>query len=188
VRQEIAKAQALVARIAARQHGVISQGQLVTAGMSPSTITRRVREGWLHRVHRGVYAVGHRNLNREGQWIAAVLACGQQAVLSHESAAALWSISPTCPPLVHVSVPGTNGRRPSKGIVVHRSTTLIAAETTRRRGIPVTTHARTLRDLGFGPEPTRSTLERAFLRLCGERGIPLPQVNAQIGPYTVDFL
>jgi very-short-patch-repair endonuclease len=177
-----------VAEIAARQHGVVSYEQLVWVGFTPSTISRRVREGWLHRVHRGVYAVGNPNLTREGHWMAAVLACGKGAVLSHESAAVLWGISPTSPPLIHVTVPGSNGRRRRRGIVVHRSTTLTRADTTRRRLIPVTTHPRTLRDLGYGPEPTRSDLERLFLRLCRRHGVPAPEVNVKLGPYTVDFL
>ena len=105
----------------------------------------------------------HHALTKEGRWMAAVLACGEGAVLSHESAAELWWISPTSPMWVHVTVPGNGGRRQRKGIVLHRSTTLTPADVTRRKGIPVTTHARTMRDLGFGPEPTRSDLERAFL-------------------------
>jgi predicted transcriptional regulator of viral defense system len=147
VRQEIAKAQRRVAEIARNQHGVVTKEQLVRAGMTPS-ISRRLREGWLHRLHRGIYAVGHTNLSREGRWLAGVFACGEGAVLSHESAAALWRLSPTCPALVHVTVPGTNCRRRRAGIRLHYSTTLTEADTTRRRNIPVTTQARTLRDLG----------------------------------------
>jgi very-short-patch-repair endonuclease len=156
--------------------------------MSSSTISRRVREGWLHRIHRGVYAVGNPNLTREGHWMAAVLACGPEAVLSHESAAVLWGISPNGPPAIHVTVPGAGGRKRRRGIVIHRSTTLGRDETTRRKNIPVTSRARTLRDLGFGPEPTRSELERIFLRLCDGYRLPRPEVNVAIGPYTVDFL
>ena len=78
-----------IARIAARQHGVVRYDQLRWAGLVPSAITRRVRSGRLHRLHRGVYAVGHTDLTREGKWIAAVFACGEGAVLSHESAAHL---------------------------------------------------------------------------------------------------
>jgi very-short-patch-repair endonuclease len=157
-------------------------------GLSPSAIKRRVQAGRLHRIHRGVYAVGNPNLTREGRWLAAVLACGKGAVLSHESAGALWKLSPRCPPLVHVSVPGPNGRRKRRGIVVHRSRTLTAEQTTRRRGIPVTTLARTLADLGYGPERTRSDLERLFLRICRRHEIRKPEVNVRIGPYEVDFL
>jgi hypothetical protein len=83
---------ALIARIAARQHGVVSSAQLQSAGMSPSAIDRRVHAARLHRIHRGVYAVGHRRLSDEGRWMAAVLACGEGAVVSHLSAAELWGI------------------------------------------------------------------------------------------------
>ena len=109
-------------------------------------------------------------------------------MLSHESAAALWKLSPRCPPLAHVTVPGTTGRRRRKGIVLHRSSTLTPRETTRRWSIPVTTQARTLRDLGWGTERTRSDLERLFLRICRQHGLPKPEVNVRIGPYEVDFL
>jgi very-short-patch-repair endonuclease len=178
----------ICARIAARQHGVVRYDQLRWAGLVPSAITRRVRSGRLHRLHRGVYAVGHTDLSREGRWIAAVFACGEGAVLSHGSAAALWRLSPTCPPLAHVTVPGTTGRRRRKGIVLHRSSTLTPRETTRRWRIPVTTQARTLADLGWGRERTRSDLERLFLRICRQHRIPKPEVNVRIGPYEVDFL
>jgi very-short-patch-repair endonuclease len=177
----------VIAHIARRQHGVISTQQLTRIGLDDSAIARRVQAGRLHRIHRGVYAVGHPSLTREGRWMAAVLAC-KRAVLSHVSAAALWGIFPTCPPFVHVTVPGISGRKKRPGIVIHRSRTLGPAETTRRWGIPVTTHARTLRDLGYGPERTRSDLERDFLRLCRRHRIPKPEVNVRVGPYEVDFL
>jgi len=147
-----------------------------------------VRAGRLHRLYRGVYAVGHTNLSQEGNWLAAVLACAEGALLSHESAAQLWRISPTSPSLTHVTVPGRNGRTKRPGIRLHRSTTLTLADTARRHNIPVTSHARTLADLGYDREPTRSDLERLFLRLCKEHGIPRPEANVRVGPYIVDFL
>jgi predicted transcriptional regulator of viral defense system len=105
-----------VARIARRQHGVIRLNQLLWAGLTHAAVRRRVAAGHLHRLYRGVYAVGHTDLRREGRWIAAVFACGEGAVLSHRSAAALWKFSPTCPQLIDVTVPGTNGRARRKGI------------------------------------------------------------------------
>ena len=182
-----AKAQRIIARIAARQHGVVTNEQLMDAGMSSATIARRITEGWLHRIHRGVYAVGTGTLSREGYFMAAVLAV-KGAVLSHASSAALHKLSPTCPPIVHVTVLGSGGRRTRKGIVVHRSTTLTPADTTIHRGIPVTTVARTLADLGWGRERTRSDLERHLLRICRAHGIPKPEVNVKVGTYEVDFL
>lgn len=178
----------VIADIAARQHGVVSTGQLRWAGLSRSAISDWAQAGRLHRLYRAVYAVGHTNLSAEGRWLAAVLTCGEGAVLSHQSAAALWGISPRCPPTVHVTVPSHNGRRKRDGIRLHRSATLTPADVTRRRNIPVTTHARTLSDLGYGPEPTRSDLERLFLRICRRHGVPRPEVNARIGAYRVDFL
>ncbi|MGI8461797.1 MAG: endonuclease domain-containing protein, partial [Solirubrobacterales bacterium] len=80
------------------------------------------------------------------------------------------------------------GRAKREGIVIHRSTTLTKRDTTRRHNIPVTTLARTQRDLGFGPERTRSGLERDFLRLLKSHDSPRPEVNQMIGPYEVDFL
>ena len=188
MRKEIVKAELLIAQIAGRQHGVISSAQLLWAGLSPASIDRRVRSGRLHRLYRGVYAVGHRKISREGKWLAAVLACGTGAVLSHESAACLWGISPTCPPFARVTVPTPGGRSKRRGIVVHRSRTLGPRDTTRRKNIPVTSPARTRTDMGWGPEPTRSHLERLFLNLVRRAGIPRPEVNVKVGPYTVDFL
>jgi very-short-patch-repair endonuclease len=188
MRKQVEKPDRIIARIAARQHGIVDFGQLRWAGLVPSAIARRVRAGHLHRLYRGVYAVGHTDLSREGRWFAAVRACGPGAVLSHESAAHLWGLSPKSPATIHVTVPSSNGRRRRRGIRLHYSTTLIAADVARRKNIPVTTRARTLADLGWGSEPTRSDLERAFLRLCKEHGIPKPEVNVKVGPYTVDFL
>jgi very-short-patch-repair endonuclease len=188
VREESATAQREVAKLAARQRGVVSYEQLVRVGLTRSMIARRLREGWLHRVHRGVYTIGNPNLTREGHWTAAILAVGDRAVLSHGTAAALHKLSPTCPSTIHITVPGSGGRRKRRGIVVHRSRTLTPADVTIHRGIPVTTVLRTLRDLGHAPERTRSDLERLFLRICHTHGIPKPEVNVKVGPYEVDFL
>ena len=81
-----------VAEIAGRQYGIATLTQLVAAGISSRGVYRRVQAGRLHRIHRGVYAVGHRALSSEGRWMAAVLACGEGAVLSHRSAAELWRL------------------------------------------------------------------------------------------------
>src|SRR5687768_3070443 len=77
---------------AAEQHGVVSRAQLLELGFSRRAIARRLASGRLHRRYAGVYAVGHDRLSREGRWMAAVLACGPDAVLSHRSAAALWGL------------------------------------------------------------------------------------------------
>lgn len=143
-----------IARIAARQHGVISLEQLENAGVHRQGRTTRLRAGRLHRVHRGVFAVGHHGLSKAGRWMAAMLACGPGAVLSHTSAGELWGmIRSRRPPspaavdaAVHVTVTSDTGRR-RRGIVVHRSRTLTAAGVIDRHGIPVTTPSRTLADL-----------------------------------------
>jgi predicted transcriptional regulator of viral defense system len=91
MRRQDATADEVIAVIAARQHGVVAIRQAVGAGVSVDSVLRRARAGRLHRIHRGVYAVGHPGLSIGGRWTAAVLACGEGAVLSHAAAAALWS-------------------------------------------------------------------------------------------------
>jgi very-short-patch-repair endonuclease len=132
--------------LAARQHGVIAHFQLVALGFTESAIRWRVAEGRLHRVHRGVYAVGRPNLTRKGEWMAAVLACGPTGALSHETSAALWGIRSERRRDIHVSVAARADRR-HRGIVVHRRSVLRAEDITRREGIPVTTAILTLIDL-----------------------------------------
>jgi very-short-patch-repair endonuclease len=155
---------------------VITTEQLLAVGIASGSITDRVTAGRLHRIHRGVYAVGHPQLSTEGRWMSAVLACGQGAVLSHRSAAELWGIrhrrvrgpdSRESGP-IDVSVPGTAGRRRRDGIALRRSSTLSTDECTRRVGIPVTTPQRTLTDLRrVIPEPefAAALREAEFLRL-----------------------
>src|SRR6266545_7942153 len=147
-------ADASISHLAANQHGVVSAAQLERAGIRRRGRGRRVAASHLHPIHRGVYAVGHRKLSSEGRWMAAVLASGEGAVLSHTSAAELWGIwhryrsaGSDEPVPVHTSVPTTAGKRQRTGIVLHRSSSLIARHCTRRDGIPVTTPARTLADV-----------------------------------------
>src|SRR4051794_23310387 len=199
---------ALIARLAANQHGVISIAQLERLGTGRQGRATRIEAGRLHRVHRGVYAVGHPGLSEKGRWMAAVLACGPDAILSHTSAAALWRLLPQRG-FVHVIVPGHG--RPRQGIRVHRSRTLFPSEVTRRYGIPVTTPSRTLADLRrilprrqfaralreaeylklplddrFDLDHTRSDPEADFLALCRRHRLPEPEVNMRVGPYVVD--
>jgi len=86
-----------VAIMAADQHGVVSARQLQAAGLNRPAVQVRVRNGRLHPVHRGVYAVGHGALTLHARFMAATLACGPAAVLSHRSAGALWGFSPGRP-------------------------------------------------------------------------------------------
>jgi predicted transcriptional regulator of viral defense system len=132
--------------LAELQHGVISLLQLTSLGLSADAVGKRVAAGRLVRIHRGVYAVGHGRLTRRGRWVAAVLAYGPRAVLSHRSAAALHGIRPDNRSKTDVTVPGASAR-PRPGIDVHRSTTLEGADITTVDGIPCTSVARTLLDL-----------------------------------------
>ena len=130
--------------LAARQHGVVGRTQLGGCGIDDDGIARRVRKGALHRVHRGVYAVGYPSLTAHGRWMAAVLACGNGAVLSHLDAAALWKIYDGAGARVHVTAPS---QRAVAGLWTHRARRLHAEDVTVHDLIPVTTVARTLVDL-----------------------------------------
>jgi hypothetical protein len=123
--------------------------------LSVTEIDGRVRRGRLHRVHQGVYAVGHLALTRNAHFMAAVLACGEGAALSHFSAAVVWRILEAEGQRIHVTAPS---RRACKGVIVHRAP--LDGERVRRLGIAVTTPARTLVDLA--DVVPRRTLERAF--------------------------
>jgi very-short-patch-repair endonuclease len=147
---------AAIAALAARQHGVVSRAQLLELGFTKHGIAHRIGAKRLHPVHRGVYAVGYCRLSREGEWLAAVLAGGQGAVLSHESAAALWELRPRTGRLIDVTT-GPHGKRP--GIRFHRIP-LEPTETTTRKGIPVTTPERTIIDIAATLTPNQ--LERAI--------------------------
>jgi very-short-patch-repair endonuclease len=154
------------------QWGVVSLAQLRALGFGYGAIKHRVAVGRLHRLHRGVYAVGHRALRREGRWLAAVLACGPGAVLSHRSAAAHWGLLATSQARIDVTAP--RSRDGTGGIRVHRARSLDDRDTTAHEGIPITTVARTLLDLAATVRPDR--LERAYaqalhLRLYDHRAI-----------------
>jgi very-short-patch-repair endonuclease len=175
---KVATADRRIAWIAERQHGVVSIRQLREVGVSDDAVNGRVRTGRLHRVHRGVYAVGHAGLSREGRWMAAIL-IDRSATLSHRSAAELWRLLPPLARPVHVSVPGIGGKAKHKGVHVHRSRTLIPEMVTRRLGIAVTNPARTIADLrlaasirGCPASVTPSELRRA-IRQAGVLDLPL---------------
>jgi very-short-patch-repair endonuclease len=207
-----------VSHLASRQRGLVTTGQLLDAGLTYRAIALRAAAGRYHRVHRGVYAVGHTAL--PAFWVeqAALLACGVMAVLSHRSAAVIWCLLHPNDGPVDVTLPPPH-RRGRSGIRLHRVTD--APETARREGLPVTTVARTLADLR-GPDldralnealvkrlirpgdlpdtpairalladgltPTRSPPERRLLELIKDAGLPRPCTNAPLGPYEVDLL
>jgi very-short-patch-repair endonuclease/predicted transcriptional regulator of viral defense system len=149
-----------IARLATKQHGVVARRQLDAIGLGRGAVAHRVSAGRLHRLHRGVYAVGHRVLTVDGRRMAAVLAAGPGAALSHASAAALWEIRPTSAARIDVSVPTAAGRGKRPGLRIHRAASLRDDELTHHRGIRVTTVARTLLDLASSLP--RRALERAL--------------------------
>jgi hypothetical protein len=133
---------AQLAEIAGRQHGVLTAAQL---GLSRSAIAHRVKSGALHRVYRGVYAVGHRRLSEKGKYMAAVLAAGDGAALASLSAAALWKAWRRPVREIHVLAPRSRG--PQQGFRLHTTRHVDPCDVTTHDGIPVTTMARTLVDL-----------------------------------------
>src|SRR4051794_39558962 len=96
--------------LAESQHDVISRSQLLDLSFSPKAIKHRFSSGPLHPIHRGVYAVGRSTLTPRGRWMAAVLACGDGAVLSHSSAAALWRIGFEQRSMIELSLPSPSRR------------------------------------------------------------------------------
>jgi very-short-patch-repair endonuclease len=134
-----------LAALARRQHGVVSIRQLRKLGYSQKSVRHAVAAGRLHRLHHGVYAVGHTNLSLDGWCIAAVLASGPRALLSHYSAGWLLGLISTRPVPVHVTTPLPRKRRGS--IRVHHSRTLSDEDRSIEEGIPVTSVARTALDL-----------------------------------------
>ena len=138
----------------------MARAQLAAAGISSSAVGRWAVEGRLHRVHRGVYAVGHPVLTVNGRRMAAVLAAGPGAVLSHASAAALWDLRRTSATRIDVTVRNRAGRARRPGLRIHRTPTLRDDEITEHQAIRVTTPARTLLDLASSLP--RRALERAL--------------------------
>lgn len=137
-----------LASLADRQHGVVSIRQLRRLGYSHSSVEKSVAAGRLHRLHQGVFAVGHTNLPLEGWCLAGVLASGPRSLLSHYSAGWLLGLISTRPVPVHVTTPVPRKRR--DGVRIHHSRTLTAADRTLERGIPATSVARTALDLAEG--------------------------------------
>jgi very-short-patch-repair endonuclease len=156
--------------LARRQHWVVARGQLLELGMSSKAIRHRLSSGRLHRLVPGVYAVGRPRVSQRGLWMAAVLACGPGAMLSHASASALWGIHPPPgrrgsheargrPPHVHILTPGL-AHRARPGIQVHRRIRLRDGERREVDGIPLTDPLSTLVDVAVGM--TTAELERAL--------------------------
>lgn len=143
-----------LAELAARQHGVVSFRQLRELGFSKGKISRSHEAFRLVRVHRGVYAVGHGRISDHGRCMAAVLAAGPDAVVSHLSAAWLWALHDSCPAEVEVTVSGSRHRR--RGIRIHRATAL-GSDWGHIDRVPVAALNPTL--LGVAATQSRKTLD-----------------------------
>jgi hypothetical protein len=147
---------------------VVALWQLVEMGLEVRLVDKRVAAGRLHSVHQGVYAVGHPLLSRDGHRMAATIACGPHAILSHRSAAALWGLRSDSRNRLDVTAPGRRGRAPA-GIDAHRDGSLRPLDRAEVRGIPCTSVARTLLDLAAVASPrelrnavTQAEVERVF--------------------------
>jgi very-short-patch-repair endonuclease len=144
--------------MARRQHGIVTRRGLLGLGFSAEAIDHRVEKGRLHAVARGVYAVGWPATTREQRWMAAVLACGDGAALSHRSAAALWEIGRERRGRIDVTI-RRRGKHSRPGIQVRSRPSVPERDATVHRGVPVTTPVRTLVDMAA--EVGWRTIERA---------------------------
>jgi uncharacterized protein DUF559 len=146
-----------LAMLATAQHGVVARRHLLALGFDRGAIERRIAAGRLHPLYRGVYAVGHKTLGRNARYLAAVLAAGDGAVLSHRSAGMLWGIHRSDAARIDVTVRRTCGFRSTRAIAVHRPR--LPPAVTTHAGIRVTTPGRTLQDLATAVP--RRALEKA---------------------------
>lgn len=174
-----------IGTIAESQQSLVTRRQLYALNLSRALIDNSVERSRLVPRRRGVCSVGHAPLAPFAKQMAAVLAVGEQAVLSHHSAAEMWELTPwrKPPAEVDVTVVGRDaGRRP--GIRGHRAARMHEREITTLHGVPLTSAARTLRD----STDTRSDNEERLLRLIRAGHLPEPEFNARVGRYTVDAL
>jgi hypothetical protein len=162
-----------LAELAGEQWGVVSEAQLLAHGLSRQTIDRWLATGRIHRLHRGVFAVGHRSLAFEGRALAAVLACGPGAALSHLSGARHWGLLAS-DGTTATDVSAARSRENSPGIRIHRPRRLGEQDVTEHRGIPITSVARTCLDVAplLGRSRFESMLAQAeVLRLYDLRAL-----------------
>jgi len=187
-----------LAELATRQEGVVGRQQLLRLGFTSSSIQRLITAKHLHGLHDGVYAVGHPVVSVRGRWIAALIAGGPGAVLSHGTAAAVWDLRESVGSQIHVTA--GRGHGPRAGIRFHRAGSMHPEDRTRRAGLPVTSVARLMLDLAADTPPPQLgrlverterlrlydalAIERVLSRAGGHRGRrPLRQViGRQAGP------
>jgi predicted transcriptional regulator of viral defense system len=132
------------ASLAREQHGVVSVWQLRELGYSKEALRHAVKTGRLHRIHRGVYALGHDAVSRQARCLAAVLSCEEEALLSHRSAAWLWGLTGrfTSP----IEITADSPRQTREAIRVHSAEALAVDDRDSAEGVPVTAVPRTLLD------------------------------------------
>lgn len=164
-----------IRELAERQHGIISRAQLLRLGLGHRLIEARARAGFLATVHDGVFALGHKALGREAQWLAAVLASGAGAVLSHGSAAELWGIGKGGR---RVEVTRRSGGTTGSGIWVHQTRFLPDDHTAVAAGIPVTSVERTVLDMAA--RTGRHELERMVVDADRAGALDWPRLHRVI--------
>jgi predicted transcriptional regulator of viral defense system len=168
-----------LARMAKKQHGVVSIRQLEgPLGFSQRSVSRAVDAGRLHRLYRGVYAVGHTELSPHGECLAAVLAVGPGALLSYYSAGWLWGLWHGLPAPIEVTAFVPRHHRPPKGVVRHRARNLCDEDRAIIDGIPVTSVARTLLDLAW--KLRGDQLARVLARAEDLKLLNLEEIHAMI--------
>jgi hypothetical protein len=171
----------LIGDLAARQFGIVARKQLLAMGIGAGAIETRLRRHYLHPLHRGVYAVGHLALVPLAREMAAVLACGHDAAISHRSAAVVWHLLPASDDAeIDVTVPA-RGQRCRPGLRIHGSTRLSLQDIQHLRGLPVTAPWRTLVDLA--DTATDRELERATHEAITRRLINARRLRAELDRY-----
>lgn len=170
-----------IEELAAGQYGVVARWQLAAEGVTKRMIETRLATGRLVPLHRGVYAVGHAHLKREGRWLAAVLAVGPGAVLSHRDAAGLHDLRPANHERIDVTTT-RRGRGSQSRITVHHTTQLHPLDVTTRRGVPVTSVARTIVDLAS--VVAKDSLAKAVNQAERQQTFDLNGVEAVLGRTT----
>jgi very-short-patch-repair endonuclease len=170
-----------VAEIAGRQHGLITRRELGDLGPTRTMIDNAISRGRLIPVHQGVYAVGHPSLPPLAPFMAAVLAVGRGAVVSHRSAATLWGLIQHTSEPVDITVVGRDAGRRRERIRVHKLATLDPRDATTHHGIPITTSARALLDIT--PGLTEPELERTFDSALKQRSLTRHAVATTVARY-----
>jgi very-short-patch-repair endonuclease len=196
-------ATAAIRQLAEKQHGVVAHRQVLELGEGKGLAWRRREGGLLISLHRGVYALGHQRLTREGRWMAAVLACGPGAVLSHFSGGHLWSLCGSHGPVEVLRRAGGAKGEGHRGVWLHQTRRLEPFEVAVERGIPVVTIERVLLDVAARTDAKQlerilvqadktgrlswPRLERVIERGRGRKGIgELRRIAQEVDPQALE--